>query len=86
MASPSASLANAKQLLVLVILATALVAAHGHVSSAGGAALKLRRRVRLHGGGGADHGQHLADLQVHDLRRHSIDVTIGGHPVSDKTG
>lgn len=81
MASPSPSLANA---LLLMILATALAAAHGRVASAGGAVLELRRKLWVNSGGGGD--QYLADLQAHDLSRHGIDVTLGGNPVSDKTG
>lgn len=67
-----------------MILATALVA-NNHVASVGAAVLEVHREVRLHGGRGGDH---LADLRIHDLRRHlsGIDVTLGGNPVSDKIG
>lgn len=63
-----------------MILATALVA-NNHVASVGAAVLEVHREVWLHGGRGGDH---LADLRIHDLRRHlsGIDVTLGGNPVS----
>lgn len=78
MASPS--LANAKHLLVLMILATALAAAHGRVASAGSAVFELRRKV---GGVGGDH---LANLRLHDVQRHGVDFSLGGNPVTEKAG
>ena len=83
MASPS--LTNTIHLLLPMILATTLAATQSHVASAGAAVLELRRKVRLHGGGGGDH---LANLLMHNFRKHlsGINITLGGNLVSDKIG